>query len=172
MAAAVSISGVRIALVTSWPSISTWRSERIAARRARSATASGDSRSRPECRASHATARYIAPVSTCVYFRRSATTRETVPLPAPDGPSMAITRPLTVLTSTIVPGMRTGGKVAIAALVVTSLVVVLAWPYVRTAAFLLDVAGVEGGIRRWIPVTRFTVTWSDHAVPTRFGPID
>ena len=77
-----------------------------------------------------------------------------------------------MLTSTNIPVMRTGGKVAIAALVVTSLVVVLAWPYVHTAAFLLDVAGVEGGIRRWIPVTRFTVTWSDHAVPTRFGPID
>jgi dienelactone hydrolase len=68
--------------------------------------------------------------------------------------------------------MRTGTKAAIAAVTTLSLLGVVAWPYVRTVAFLLDVAGVEDGVRRWIPVGRASVTWSDQIVPTRHGTME
>ena len=64
-AAAASMAGVRIAPVTSWPSIATRPSpSSSAAWSATAATASSSSSERPSCCAFHATARYIAPVST------------------------------------------------------------------------------------------------------------
>ena len=58
--------------------------------RATDAAASASLRSTPCCCACHATARYIAPVSMWRYPRRSASVRATVPLPAPEGPSIAM----------------------------------------------------------------------------------
>src|SRR3954447_15329024 len=82
------ISGVRIASVTSRPSSSTRSPTSI---RERSATAAGSS---PDSSVPSATQRYIAPVSRYVKPSRSATARATVDLPAPAGPSMAITMAL------------------------------------------------------------------------------
>jgi dienelactone hydrolase len=75
-------------------------------------------------------------------------------------------------TSTIIPGMPFPGKriVAVAAGLVIA-VVVLAMPYVRTAAFLMDLAGLEGGVRAWIPIDPVPVTSRDHQAPTRHGPM-
>jgi dienelactone hydrolase len=44
-------------------------------------------------------------------------------------------------------------------------------PYVRTAAFLMDLAGMEGGVRDWIPIAPLPVTFRDLTVPTRYGEI-
>lgn len=46
---------------------------------------------------------------------------------------------------------------------------VSAIPYVRTAAFLMDLAGMEGGVRGWIPIEPLPVTFRDLIVPTRHG---
>jgi dienelactone hydrolase len=68
--------------------------------------------------------------------------------------------------------MRTSGKVLWAtlagALVAAAIV---AMPYVRTTAFLLDLAGVDGGVRRWIPIAPVPVTTADLDVPTRHGKV-
>ncbi len=64
IAAAASISGVRMARVTSCPSIATPPDSWMSARRANAATDSAFDKSSPSCSAIHATARYIAPVST------------------------------------------------------------------------------------------------------------
>ena len=76
---------MRMSSVTSRPSSSTRSPTSI---RTPSAIAAASS-SRPA--AASATARYIAPVSRYVNPSRSATARATVDLPAPAGPSMAIT---------------------------------------------------------------------------------
>ena len=69
--------------------------------------------------------------------------------------------------------MSASGKLLIA--ILAGMLVVLAVaavPYGRTAAFLLDLAGVEDGIRAWIPVEPLPVTWTDVPVPTRHGAMD
>ena len=68
--------------------------------------------------------------------------------------------------------MRTTGK-TLAAAVAGALVAlaVVAMPYVRTTAFLLDLAGVEGGVRGWIPIAPVPFASRDLDVPTRHGPI-
>ena len=77
-------SGVRIASVTSRPSS---RTRSPTSMSSRAATSAGGS----PARAASATQRYIAPVSRYVKPSRSATARATVDLPAPAGPSMAMT---------------------------------------------------------------------------------
>lgn len=57
----------------------------------------------------------------------------------------------------------------VAGLVAALLITGTSWA--RTAAFLLDLAGVEDGVRRWIPIPPAPVTWTDVQVPTRHGPI-
>lgn len=47
----------------------------------------------------------------------------------------------------------------------------LAAPYVRAAAFVLDLSGAAPGVRRWLPVWIDEVTSRDLAVPTRHGAI-
>lgn len=68
--------------------------------------------------------------------------------------------------------MRTSGKILLTAvagaLVAAALV---AMPYVRTTAFLLDLAGVEGGARSWIPIAPVPFTWRDIDIPARQGPV-
>src|SRR4029078_6878440 len=54
--------------------------------------AASSSSGTPMLRAFSPTARYIAPLSTWRYPSVSAIARATVPFPAPDGPSMAMTR--------------------------------------------------------------------------------
>ena len=76
---------MRIASVTSRPSTFTRSPTSIAIA---SATRAGSS---PRSSAASATARYIAPVSRYVNPSRSATARATLDLPAPAGPSMAMT---------------------------------------------------------------------------------
>lgn len=73
-------------------------------------------------------------------------------------------------TSTIIPGMTPAGKrlVAMAAGLLLALIVG-AMPYVRTAAFLMDLAGIEGGARAWIPIRSVPVTSRDLDAPTRHG---
>jgi hypothetical protein len=78
-------AGVRIASVTSRPSSSTRSPSSIVAA---SAIAAG---SPPSSATRSATHRYMAPVSRYVKPSRSATARATVDLPAPAGPSMAMT---------------------------------------------------------------------------------
>ena len=48
-------------------------------------------------------------------------------------------------------------------------ITVAAIPYVRTAGFLMDLAGMEGGLRDWIPIAPLPVTFRDLTVPTRHG---
>ena len=79
-------SGVRIASVTSSPSSSTRSPTSMRDRSAISPAAPRRARGRRA-----PTARYIAPVSRYVKPSRSATARATVDLPAPAGPSMAMT---------------------------------------------------------------------------------
>jgi dienelactone hydrolase len=50
-------------------------------------------------------------------------------------------------------------------------IAVAAVPYVRTAAFLMDLAGIEGGVRAWIPIAPLPVTFRDLVVPTRHGEV-
>jgi dienelactone hydrolase len=50
-------------------------------------------------------------------------------------------------------------------------IAVAAVPYVRTAAFLMDLAGMEGGARAWIPIAPLPVTFRDLVVPTRHGEV-
>lgn len=57
---------------------------------------------------------------------------------------------------------------AVAAGLVIALAVI-ATPYVRTAAFLMDLAGLEGGARAWIPIDPVPVSHRDLEVPTRHG---
>jgi dienelactone hydrolase len=47
----------------------------------------------------------------------------------------------------------------------------IGWPYISTAAFLLDIAGAQGGVRRLIPIRSHPVRTTDFDVPTRYGPI-
>ena len=50
----------------------------------------------------------------------------------------------------------------------------LAWaaaPTIESAAFVLDLAGRTGGVRRLLPVRTRSVTWHDVSVPTRHGAI-
>src|SRR5690606_40091668 len=56
------------------------------------ATPSGSSGSTPARSTAQVTARYIAPVSTYAASRATASRRETVDLPDPDGPSTATTQ--------------------------------------------------------------------------------
>lgn len=42
-------------------------------------------------------------------------------------------------------------------------------PYVRTAAFLLDMSGTQSAVRRWLPVSTALVAVRDLTVPTRAG---
>jgi dienelactone hydrolase len=56
-------------------------------------------------------------------------------------------------------------------LAVISLGAWAATPYVRSLAFVLDLAGTTGGIRRVLPVRVHQVTTSDIAVPTRHGTL-
>ena len=88
----------RMSAVASTPSTTTepsWTDNAIAW--ASSATVVSSLTDTPRARARNATARYIAPVSRYSRPRRSANARPTVLLPAPAGPSMAMTR--TTLTS-------------------------------------------------------------------------
>src|SRR5262245_38037400 len=84
------MAGVRIAAVTSWPSMSVRGPRSNVDARATAATAGPSVRSTRACTAFQATERYIAPVSMCEYESRAATVRATVPFPAPDGPSIAM----------------------------------------------------------------------------------
>lgn len=61
-----------------------------------------------------------------------------------------------------------GGLVAAGAI---ALAVWSAWPYVRTAAFLADMAGAAPAWRRWLPVRSAEVRTRDLEVPTRDGAI-
>ncbi len=85
---------------------------------------------------------------------------------------MAMTRARDEFTSTIIPGMRAPGKSLIAVLT-GLLVAVTVWvvPYVRTTAFLMDLAGVDGGARRWMPIDPVPVATRDLDVPTRHGAV-
>ena len=91
-AAATSISGVRIASVTSSPSMTVrpFSNPKIT-RSVNFDNPASSSKATFSKLAFHATARYIAPVSTYWYPSLAATARATVPFPAPDGPSIAIT---------------------------------------------------------------------------------
>ncbi len=85
---------------------------------------------------------------------------------------MAMTSGREGFTSTIIPGMTAPGKLLIA--VVTGLAValgVVAVPYARTAAFLLDLAGIEDARRTWIPIAPVPVTHRDIGVETRHGSV-
>jgi dienelactone hydrolase len=66
-----------------------------------------------------------------------------------------------------VPGKR---LLAIAAGILIALAVA-AMPYVRTAAFLMDLAGLEGGVRAWIPIRPVPVTSRDLDAPTRHATV-
>ncbi len=103
---------------------------------------------------------------------RDGARREMVPLPAPEGPSIAMTTALEDVTSTIIPGMSPRRK---ATLVASALVVAglcwFAWPFLESAAFILDLTGRGGLIRAVLPVRAHAVTSRDLSVPTRFGPI-
>ena len=83
--AASDTHGSRIRSVTSSPSSVTRSPSSSRAARAIAAA------SAPSAAAATATARYIAPVSRYVKPSRSAAARATVDLPAPAGPSMAMT---------------------------------------------------------------------------------
>lgn len=85
---------------------------------------------------------------------------------------MAMTSGRDAFTSTIIPGMTARGKLLLAA--VTGLAVALAVaavPYARTAAFLLDLAGIEDARRTWIPIAPVPVTHRDASVETRHGSV-
>ena len=59
--------------------------------------------------------------------------------------------------------------------IVAALAVVICWvaaSWISTAAFLLDVGGMTGGIRAWMPVRTHAVTTRDLTVPTRHGPVE
>ena len=93
---AADTSGARIASETSTPLIEIAGvrgsvSTSIEARANSSATAARSSRSTPSCRASHVTARYMAPVSRKAKPSLSATPRAVLDLPEPLGPSIAMT---------------------------------------------------------------------------------
>lgn len=85
---------------------------------------------------------------------------------------MAMTSARGEFTSTIISGMPTPGKLlltAAAGLVVA--LTLIAVPYARTAAFLLDLAGIDDQRRAWIPFRPAPVSYSDHTVSTRHGTI-
>src|SRR5207237_4380792 len=142
------------------------------------AIAASSARSILSWRAFHATARYMAPVSMCRYRSRAATARATVPLPAPDGPSMATIKGflLTLLLSpahkkmAAVPFFRGIRAIllAIAAVLLVAAGDVAMRTYRRGAAFVVQAAGIEGVARRvagWqtVPVSQtlngYTVPW-------------
>ena len=59
-------------------------------------------------------------------------------------------------------------------LVAGAALVLAAWlaaPYAASAAFVLDLAGETGGVRRLLPARTRAVTARDVAVPTRHGPV-
>jgi dienelactone hydrolase len=85
---------------------------------------------------------------------------------------MAMTSARDAFTSTIIPGMTAPGKLLVAAMAgLTVALAVVAVPYARTAAFLLDLAGIEDARRAWIPIAPVPVTSRDISVPTRHGAI-
>lgn len=47
----------------------------------------------------------------------------------------------------------------------------LAAPYVSALAFMIDISGLETGLRRWLPIRVQQVTSRDIGVPTRHGPV-
>jgi dienelactone hydrolase len=58
--------------------------------------------------------------------------------------------------------------------VAAALAAALIWfaaPYMKTAAFLLDMAGVEDARRTVLPVRAYTVTTKDVSIPTRHGAV-
>jgi hypothetical protein len=90
---AVVTSRLRMSAVASTPSTNTPRSPTSrSTASANSATRSTSAGSMPRRIAANVTARYIAPVSRYCNPRRAARARATVLLPAPAGPSMAMTR--------------------------------------------------------------------------------
>jgi pimeloyl-ACP methyl ester carboxylesterase len=66
---------------------------------------------------------------------------------------------------------RKRAAAAIAVLVVLGAVACVARPYVMTASFLLDIAGVTGGWRRLLPSHHEDVVTRDLVLPTRYGPV-
>ena len=54
---------------------------------------------------------------------------------------------------------------------VVATTVFVAMPYARSAAFVADLAGVDGWWRRLVPIRARAVTTRDVAIPTRHGPI-
>jgi acetyl esterase/lipase len=78
------------------------------------------------------------------------------------------------MRSTIISGMAARRKrfallAVIAGMLVAAVMVLL--PFLRTVAFLMDIAGSDGPIRRLLPATRFDVTTSALQVDTRHGAI-
>jgi dienelactone hydrolase len=68
--------------------------------------------------------------------------------------------------------MKVPGKRLVAATAgILIALAVIAMPYVRTAAFLMDLAGLTGGARAWIPIRPVPVTHRDLDAPTRYGAI-
>jgi acetyl esterase/lipase len=64
---------------------------------------------------------------------------------------------------------RIAAVAALAAILLIALAA--AWPYISTAVFLLDMSGAQPGLRRFLPVARYTVTTRDLGVPTRYGDV-
>ena len=59
----------------------------------------------------------------------------------------------------------------IAALVTTALGTWLAFPYIKAAALVIDLAGISTPVRRMLPVRVNAVNSRDVSVPTRYGPV-
>jgi dienelactone hydrolase len=64
---------------------------------------------------------------------------------------------------------RWGRRVALVALLAMAAGVWIAWPYVSSAALLMDMTGVAPDVRRWLPVREHDVETRDLVVPTRHG---
>jgi dienelactone hydrolase len=122
----------------------------------------------------------MAPVSMCLYFNRAATARATVPFPAPDGPSSAMTSGLTRglgLTLVLSSAMRPRRRIALALglpVAILSGAYLLGHDYVRGAAFVVQAAGMHGIARtlaEWesgeVAEQGLTVPWRGGDLPAR-----
>ena len=101
-----------------------------------------------------------------------------VPLPAPDGPSIAMISGLVVISGRRARifyywrnvRRRVAWALAAVALALAALAYALA-PYARSAAFVADLAGVDVWWRPLLPIRPRSVTTRDLIIPTRHGPI-
>lgn len=69
--------------------------------------------------------------------------------------------------------MRASRKraIALASAVVLIGGVLTLWPFLPTIAFLWEVTGHSGAVRRWMPIASYEVSTRDFEVPTRHGTI-